>query len=256
VSLLDRIVAAKKEEVKSLSKSKALPVQSRFGPALRRAPGSPVRVIAECKRTSPSSGRMREDYNPEIIAKEYAALGAAALSVLTDREFFEGQDEHLALARKSGLPVLRKDFVIDERQIHQTAALQADAVLLIVRILDRHQLTDYLHVAEGLGLAALVETHNEPEIERALECRAKIVGINHRDLDTLKMDLSLTPRLAPEIRRHHPAVVLVAESGVESAEGLGEVEAFADAVLMGTAFMKSSSISDAWKKIFGRLKAD
>lgn len=226
-------------------------MQSRFAPAVRRSPGQTVRVIAECKRSSPSSGRMRESYDPESIAFEYADLGAAALSVLTDSEFFEGKEEHLALARKSRLPALRKDFVIDERQIHETAGLEADAVLLIVRILDRYQLQDYLEIAEGLGLAALVETHNESEIERALAAKARIVGINHRDLDTLKMDLTLTPRLAPEIRKHHPGIILVAESGVESAEGLREVESFADAVLMGTAFMKSQSISAAWKKIFG-----
>lgn len=210
-----------------------------------------MRVVAECKRTSPSSGRMREDYNPEAIAAEYARLGASALSVLTDRQFFEGDDAHLQLAKKSGLPVLRKDFVIDERQIHQTAQMGADAVLLIVRILDGKQLNDFLHIAEGLGLAALVETHNEAEIERAVHAGTRILGINHRDLDTLKMDLSLTPRLAPEIRRHYPDTILIAESGIESREGLQGVEPFCDAVLMGTAFMKSTDISIAWKKIFG-----
>lgn len=250
MSLLDRIVAAKREEVKSLSKKRASPVQSGFSAALRRSPGSSVRVIAECKRTSPSSGRMREAYDPEAIAQEYRVLGAAALSVLTDSAFFEGQNEHVSLARKSGLPALRKDFVIDERQIHQTAELAADAVLLIVRILDKHQLSDYLQIAEALGLAALVETHNEAEIERALECSAKIIGINHRDLDSLKMDLSLTRNLAPQIRRHSPEAIVVAESGIESSAGLQEVEPFVDAVLMGTAFMKSTNIADAWKKIF------
>ncbi len=251
MSLLDRIVAAKREEVKSLKSINASAVQSRFAAALRRASGEPVRVIAECKRTSPSSGRMREDYDPESIAAEYARLGARALSVLTDREFFEGADSHLDLARKSGLPALRKDFVIDERQIHQTAMLGADAVLLIVRILEPSQLTDYLHIAEGLGLAALVETHNEREMEQAVLAGTRILGINHRDLDTLKMDLSLTPRLAPQIRKHHPQTILVAESGIESREGLSEVESYCDAVLMGTAFMKSTDISSAWKKIFG-----
>lgn len=256
MSLLDRIVAAKQEEIKSLSRAPAPAVHSSFARALERRPGAQIRVIAECKRTSPSSGRMREIYDPRAIALAYASLGAAAVSVLTDKNFFEGDDSHIGLARESGLPVLRKDFIIDERQIHDAARLGAEACLLIVRILEKSQLTDFLHIAQGIGLSALVETHNQAEVETALACGTQILGINHRDLDTLSMDLSLTPRLAPEIRRHYPGVILVAESGVESPEGLRQIAPHADAVLMGTAFMKSGDIAAAWKKVFEPPKAD
>ncbi len=249
--LLDRIVAAKREEVRSLPRITPEKIESSFAKNIRRAPGASVRVIAECKRTSPSSGRMRESYDPGKIASEYASLGAAALSVLTDRQFFEGDSSHVPAAKKSGLPALRKDFVIDERQIADSARLGADAVLLIVRILDTNQLSEYIHYAESLGLPALVETHNEREIETAVRVKSRIIGINHRDLDTLKMDLSLTPRLAPAVRREIPDAILVAESGVESREGLAQVNDFVDAVLIGTAFMKSQNISATWKEIFG-----
>ncbi|HNE23739.1 MAG TPA: indole-3-glycerol phosphate synthase TrpC, partial [Leptospiraceae bacterium] len=162
--LLDRIVAAKREEIRSLKSIQPARVESHFLAAVKRAPGDSVRVIAECKKTSPSSGRMRETYEPEKIATEYQRLGASALSVLTDRQFFEGDPAHVAMAKKSGLPALRKDFVIDEKQIADSAVLGADAVLLIVRILEVSQLADYIAYADSLGLPALVETHNEKEI--------------------------------------------------------------------------------------------
>ncbi|MBL8020486.1 MAG: indole-3-glycerol-phosphate synthase [Leptospirales bacterium] len=249
--LLDRIVSVKKEEIRALKTGSAPIVESRFLEAIRRPPGKQIRIIAECKRTSPSSGRMREVYDPESIAQTYAELGAAALSVLTDKEFFEGKPEDLVQAKRSGLPALRKDFVIHEKQIADAARLGADAVLLIVRILDISQLAEYIEFARSLGLPALVETHNEREIETALRVKSEIIGINHRDLDTLKMDLSLTPRLAPQIRKENPNIVLVAESGVENAAGIATVDAFADAALIGTAFMKSRDLAATWKSILG-----
>ncbi|MCE9600456.1 MAG: indole-3-glycerol phosphate synthase TrpC [Spirochaetia bacterium] len=249
--LLDRIVSVKKEEIRSLPAGSAPKVQSRFLEEIRRPAGKQIRIIAECKRTSPSSGRMRELYDPEAIAQSYAELGAAALSVLTDREFFEGKPEDLTSAKRSGLPALRKDFVIHEKQIADAARLGADAVLLIVRILDVSQLSEYIEYARSLGLPALVETHNEKEIETAVRVKSEIIGINHRDLDTLKMDLSLTPRLAPQIRKENPGIILVAESGVENAEGIATVDAFADAALIGTAFMKSTDLAATWKSILG-----
>ena len=249
--LLDRIVAAKREEIRSLKSIQPARVESHFLAAVKRAPGDSVRVIAECKKTSPSSGRMRETYEPEKIASEYQRLGASALSVLTDRQFFEGDRAHVAMAKKSGLPALRKDFVIDEKQIADSAVLGADAILLIVRILEVSQLADYIAYADSLGLPALVETHNEKEIEIAMRVKSAIIGINHRDLDTLKMDLSLTPRLAPVVRRELPGCVIVAESGVESRDGLKTVDEFVDSVLIGTAFMKSQNVASTWQEIFG-----
>lgn len=264
--LLDRIVQTKREEVELLRSSgigesspelristgdsaNASPPPS-FLQAVRRPPGSPLRVIAECKKASPSRGLIRPDYDPLSIAKEYAACGASALSVLTDRLYFQGDISHVPLAAKSGLPILRKDFIISPLQIQEAARYGASAVLLIVRLLSDSQLAELLSFASGLGLDVLVETHNPPEIDRALQAGAKIIGINHRDLDTLEMDLSLTERYAPAIRNSHPHVVLVAESGVESPEGRRRVEPHVDAVLIGHAFMESTDIAATWKRLF------
>jgi len=194
---------------------------------------------------------MREVYEPEQLAITYASLGAVALSVLTDQQFFEGDPSHLTQAKRSGLPALRKDFVIHEKQIIDAARLKADAILLIVRILEKNQLAEYIAFARDLGLPALIETHNEREIEIAMDVKSEIIGINHRDLDTLKMDLSLTPRLAPEIRKANRSIIIVAESGVENRRGLETVNPFVDAALIGTAFMKSKNIADTWHEILG-----
>ena len=251
--LLRRIVQTKEEEIAQLPEaqdlSQAPPVRS-FYQALERPPGVPIRVIAECKKASPSMGLMRPDYHPGEIARTYAELGAAASSILTDRRFFQGDPGHLQEARDAGIPLLRKDFILSEKQLREARALGADAALLIVRLLDKQALADLLAAVAGLGMDALVEIHDEAELDAALESEARIIGINHRNLDTLKMDLSLTEKLAPRIRREKPEARIVAESGVESPEGRARVDAYADAVLIGTAFMKSSDIRATWRAIF------
>ncbi len=250
-SLLGRIVQRKLAEIPGIRDlDPAGPPVHSLQEKIRRHPGMPVRVIAECKKASPSSGLLRSDYHPAVIASEYAALGASAISVLTDREFFQGDLGHLELARTCGLPILRKDFIISPQQIFESRRAGADAFLLIVRLLDLPRLTDFLEIGRSLGMDALVETHNEREVEIALQAGADIIGINHRDLDTLVMDLSLTERLAPQIRRSHPKTVIVAESGVESHEGRSRVDPHADAVLIGTALMKAASVKEVWTKIF------
>ncbi len=255
-SLLDRIVRAKQAEIKALGPDdvripeEIAPALS-FRDALKREPGTAIRVIAECKKASPSMGLMRPEYDPGAIAGSYARLGAAACSVLTDGEFFQGHVDHLRAARPAGIPLLRKDFTLDVKQIKQARAIGADAILLIVRLLSPTQLSEFLSAAEELGMDALVEIHEEKELDVALESGARIIGINHRNLDTLAMDLSLTETLAPRIRSARPDAVVVAESGVESPEGRGRVDAFADAILIGTAFMQSSDIDASWRSIFG-----
>ena len=252
--LLNRIVDTKKEEVKNIPDFELPPVDlsrgGSFKKALSRKSGMPIKVIAECKKASPSMGLLKADYNPLIISSEYARLGASAISVLTDRQYFQGDTSHLEPVKKSGIPVLRKDFIISPAQIFESKALLADAILLIVRILDDIQLRDFLEIAKSVGMDALVEIHNEAEMERALKADTEIFGINHRDLDTLKMDLSLTEKLAPKIRAGKKDSVIVAESGVESRQGRLRVDAHADAVLIGTALMKSSDVSAAWNEIF------
>ncbi|MDH5655037.1 MAG: indole-3-glycerol phosphate synthase TrpC [Spirochaetia bacterium] len=251
--LLEKIVETKKREVEAIPELELVHDSSpgsKFKNALKRSGQDPVKIIAECKKASPSMGLLKADYEPEFIAKEYARLGASAVSVLTDRDYFQGDLSHLPAAKNSGIPVLRKDFIISPSQIFESKSAGADAILLIVRILDDFQLRDFLEIARSVNMDILVEIHNEAEMERALKADADIIGINHRDLDTLQMNLALTEKLAPIIRREKKDSVIVAESGVESREGRIRVDAFADAILIGSALMKSENIETAWKKIF------
>jgi indole-3-glycerol phosphate synthase len=255
-SLLDRIVSQKEREVRELAKASTsdplppLAVPFRFASVLRRPAGAPLRVIAECKQASPSMGLIRAGYDPAAIARAYQQCGAAALSVLTDREFFQGDLSHITAAASAELPILRKDFMISGLQIREARRAGAEAILLIVRILSELQLSELRQEAEALGMSALVEVHSEPEAELALRSGASLIGINHRDLDSLQMDLSLTERIAPGLRQANPELVLIAESGVESHSGLARVEPFVDGVLIGTALLRSSDIPGKWSEIF------
>jgi indole-3-glycerol phosphate synthase len=188
------------------------PAGAAFERALRDGP-SP-RVIAECKRRSPSHGILRENYDPAAHAAAYAANGAAAISVLTEPTFFDGSLAHLAAVRAAvDLPLLRKDFIVSEYQIIEAAASGADAVLLIVSALDDHELSGLLQAAARRGLAALVEVHDAAEWRRAREAGATIVGVNSRNLRTLAVDPAVLDALAAGIT---PDVVAVAESGIRS----------------------------------------
>lgn len=207
----------------------------RFARALRE-PG--VGVIAEIKRKSPSGGELRPGASAADLATMYATSGAAALSVLTDTHFFGGTDADLVSARESsGLPVLRKDFIVDAYQIYEAAALGADAILLIVRSLTDTELRTFLHLATDLKLDALVETHSAAEVERALHANARIIGVNNRDLDTLVTDVTLAPRLRSLVPRDR---VFVAESGLSRPAQMVELrEAQVDAVLIGETLVRS-----------------
>jgi indole-3-glycerol phosphate synthase len=200
--------------------------------------GPSLRVIAEMKQRTPTMGVLAEDYRPADIAHAYADGGAAAISVLTHMAGFGGRVDHLRMVRAAtGLPILRKDFVTDPYEIAEARACGADAVLLIVAALDRAQLFDLLAVCASRGVAALVEVHDEAETSAALESGARAVGVNHRDLRTFGVDLSLTERL----RKLVPdSTVLVAESGIHGREDARRMrDAGADAILVGEHLMRS-----------------
>jgi len=206
-----------------------------FAGALR---GPKLAVIAEMKQRTPSMGVLSEDYRPADLAHAYAEGGAAAISVLTHMAGFGGRVEHLRAVRATtGLPILRKDFVTDAYEVAEARAAGADAVLLIVAALNPDELRNLIALTRSLGIAALVEVHDERESAAALEAGATVIGINHRDLRTFEVDLGLTERLRKLIA---PEVIVVAESGIHSADDAKRLrEAGADAVLVGELLMRS-----------------
>jgi indole-3-glycerol phosphate synthase len=255
--ILDEIVSAKRQELRRARETRPLaelrakarnvaPV-----PAFElRQPGA-VSVIAEIKRASPAKGPLRPDLDPAALALAYKAGGARAISVLTDEAFFKGSVDDLRKARDaSGLPILRKDFVVDEYQLWEAKVMRASAVLLIVRILDRAQLADYLSLAtQELRLAALVEVHSEKELERALDVRAPIIGVNNRDLDTFAVDLGTTARLRALIP---PETVAVSESGISTREDMVLLKQMnVQAALVGEELVKSPDPERKLKELLG-----
>jgi indole-3-glycerol phosphate synthase len=214
------------------------PRPARFADALSRP--DHVNVIAECKRRSPLKGLLRQDYAPAELAVEYERAGAAAVSVLTEPEFFDGGlDDLHAVAAEVSLPLLRKDFIVDERQLLEARAAGADAVLLIVAALDDGELKRMLSAACDLELAALVEVHSAPELDRALVAAAAIVGMNARNLQTMEVDPANAARLGPAIPS---GVIRVAESGIRSRADIDVLrQAGYDAFLVGECLMRSES---------------
>ncbi len=208
-------------------------------------------VIAEVKRSSPSKGRIREDFDPVGIAGIYEDNGASAVSILTERKFFEGRAAYIPqIERTVNLPLLRKDFIIDPYQINETRALGADALLLIARILEAGELRDFIGLASELGLAALVEVHDEEDVEKAVASGARIVGINNRDLETFRTDLAVSIRLA---RRIPKAVTVVSESGINSRGHIerlmgGGIHAF----LIGESLMREQDIGKKLRELLGK----
>jgi indole-3-glycerol phosphate synthase len=208
----------------------------RFRAAIETPAGSVPRIIAECKRRSPSRGVLRADYDPVAIARGYAKAGAAAISVLTEPTFFDGALEHLQAVRSAvGIPVLRKDFVVSEYQLMEARAARADAVLLIVAALDPGALTALHTRASALGLDALVEVHSADELSVAIEAGAQIVGVNNRNLRTLEIDVTASEALAARMPR---GMVTVSESGLKTAMDLIRLQQLGyDAFLIGERFM-------------------
>ena len=233
--------------------------------------GAPVGLIAEVKKASPSAGVICKDFDPVRIAKDYEAAGATCLSVLTDEKFFQGSLDYLRQIRAAvKLPLLRKDFIIDERQILEAIEWGADAILLIVAILDDACLKRFHSLASGAGLAVLVEVHDEAELKRALAIGANLIGVNNRDLKTFKVDLGTTERLATILNRRTGVApvsdlkrkngdrqdacptLLVAESGVHTR---ADVERLANcgakAILVGESLMKGGDVRAKVKELLG-----
>jgi indole-3-glycerol phosphate synthase len=217
--------------------------------------GERVKLIAEVKRRSPSAGAIREDLDPADRAERYARLGAAAISVLTDGPFFGGSlDDLRAAVSRTGVPVLRKDFILDELQIVEARAAGAAAVLLIVRALPPARLVELLRATRVAGLDALVEVHTRAELDTALAAGATIVGINSRDLDTFRIDTAAAWRLLELVP---PGLVAVAESGMASATDVSAAAgAGADAVLVGTALSAAADPSLLLAELAGVRRRD
>jgi indole-3-glycerol phosphate synthase len=254
MTILDDIVAHKRVEVAQKRDRvpqlnlKGLPPVRDFRSALK---GNGISLIAEIKRFSPSRNMPREDFNPRQIADEYERNGAAAISVLTDRRFFGGRDEYIKEVREEvKVPILRKEFIIDEYQVNESRALGADAILLIASIMRTEQICAFLALAEKQGLACLVEAHTEDDLEKALTTPAQIIGINNRDLATLEVDLATSFRL----RKLIPAdIIAVTESGIESrGDVLRLEEAGFDAALVGGSLMGSADIAGKLRELRGR----
>ncbi len=243
--ILSRILDEKRREVAAL-KAKRAAVTPRgadpaldFRAALNHEGG--IRLIAEIKFASPSAGAIRMSSDPVDIGRIYRNAGAAAISLLTDRPFFGGSIDPLPrLKTETGLPVLRKDFLIDPIQVEESYAYRADAVLLICRILSKPQLGEMIDACDAIGLSALVEIHDEADLRKALDGGARIIGINNRNLTTLEVDLRTTQSLAPLIPYD---VTVVSESGIEDPEDIAFLGRFGvRAVLVGSSLMKSRDI--------------
>ena len=260
-TILDRILESKKEEV---ARHKAqtplaelerristLPAPANFGGALW---GDKVRLIAEVKRASPSRGVLSSSFDPVQLARIYVENGAAAISVLTEVEHFQGSLEHLQAVKETvrsyGLPVLRKDFIYDPYQLYETRAYGADAALLIVAMLSLQQLEELLAEAQKLWLQCLVEVHSQKEVETALKVGAEVIGINHRDLRTFETDVALTQGLRPLIPG---GKIVVAESGIFTREDvamLGRLRV--NAVLVGEALITAPDVASRVRELAGR----
>lgn len=254
----DREITAARERV-PLEKLKQqvaeLPATRDFLAALRASCRKPA-VIAEVKKASPSKGVIREDFDPEAIAKGYAAGGASCLSVLTDKQFFQGGFEVLVQVRQAvDLPLLCKDFILSPYQLFQARAAGADAALLIAAILTDADLAYLLKVARGLGLAVLVEVHDAEEMERVLALEGvQLIGINNRDLSTFTVDLATTEQLMARFgdRIRERGILLVSESGLFDRDDLDRaVTAGADAVLVGEALMRQPDVTAALETLIG-----
>ena len=212
-----------------------------FYSALKRDDNN-VALIAEVKKASPSKGVLIEDFDPTEIGKTYGQNGASAISVLTDEDFFQGHLDYLRDVRSIvDIPVLRKDFIVDPYQIYEGRAASADAILLIVSTLEDSQMSDLYALIRELNMTALVEVHNETEMERALTLNARLIGVNNRDLKTFDVDLSTTARLAEMVTDD---VVLVAESGIRNAQDVHHMgQLGAHAVLVGESMVKAGDIA-------------
>ena len=253
--MLNKIIAQKREEIEQRKKVVTITyLQQRIArqkPALDLAlaiKGDHIRLIAEVKQASPSRGMLSPNFNPIELARTYAEGGAAAISVLTEANYFMGSIEHLAEIKEVvGLPLLRKDFIFDLYQVYESRAYGADALLLIAFILSQEQLKELVSLSHSLGLRCLVEVHNEEEVGRAVLSEAEIIGINNRDLTTFTVDITTTHRLRPLIPQER---IVVSESGIKTKRDIEKLEKWGvDAVLVGEALVTTRDVQTKMKEL-------
>jgi len=255
--ILDDIVKAKMKQLARCKRS--VPLSRMKERAIERGPktvdfaaalrGDGVKLIAEVKKASPSRGVMCPDLDPVRLAQTYVSNGAAAVSVLTEEHYFEGNLEQLAAIRAEvkTTPILRKDFIFEPYQIYESRAHGADALLLIVAMLSSNTLEELLSLSRALGMRCLVEIHDEEELERALACGATIIGINNRDLRTFKVKLETTRRLRPMIP---PDRIVVSESGIQGRNDIQKLRGWGvDAVLIGEALVSADNVAQKMREL-------
>lgn len=258
MNFLESITGRKKVEVEEAKKKLSFSAlkeivrdvrpENDFKKAITRKNGGPVKVVAEFKRASPSKGVIAENVDPVGLAKDYKSGGASAISILTEKNFFKGSALDLRNVRDAvpDVPILRKDFIVDEYQIYESIQIGADAILLIVAALDESELKNFASVAKGLGLNSLVEVHCEEELDIALSVGAEIIGVNNRDLVTFEVSTGISERLSKNIPT---GIVSVSESGIGDISGLrGALETGYHAVLIGEHFMRAKDRVTELKK--------
>ena len=255
--MLDKIIAQKREEMEQRKKVASVAylqqLIARQGPVLDLAlalKGDHIQLIAEVKQASPSGGILSPNFNPVHLARTYAEGGAAAISVLTEANYFMGNIEHLAAIREVvELPLLRKDFIFDSYQIYESRAYGADALLLIASILSQGQLKELVSLSHNLGLRCLVEVHDEGEVKRAILSGAEIIGINNRDLNTFSVDIDTTRRLRPLIPEDR---IVVSESGIKTRKHMEKLRTWrVDAALVGEALVTAGDVLAKMKELIG-----
>jgi indole-3-glycerol phosphate synthase len=243
--ILERILARKRERLNEAKREipfgellSTMPTSFGTGRFIRPLQRDGINVIAEIKRRSPSKGVIRENFDPVMIARNYTANGAAAISVLTEEDFFDGSLDFLRVVDEvTDRPLLRKDFIFDQYQVYEAAHAGADAILLIVAMLDGTQLNDLLQAAYGLGLDALVEVHDLVEIERAMKCDVRLLGVNNRDLRTFETKLETSLELAGELPK---SITLVSESGIRTRDDIERLRAAGfNALLVGEELLRA-----------------
>lgn len=258
MTILERIAEYKRDEITSLKVSrppdsltreaKAMPSPRGFAKSLRTAASRGFGIIAEIKRASPSKGLIRKDFDPETIARAYESGGAACISVLTDGPSFQGSSEHLTSAANSvSIPVIRKDFMLDPYQILESRVMGADCVLIIMAMVSDQQAHEIKEASDALGMDALIEVHDETELERACELDAPLIGINNRNLKTFQVSLETTKSLATKVPKDRD---IVAESGLASAADLRDLAGHGvRRFLIGESLMRSQSIEPTLRSL-------
>jgi indole-3-glycerol phosphate synthase len=260
--ILDEIVSRKRQRVNDLKARTSIKELRRriedveklgdFKSAIKRSVDEKIKLVAEIKRASPSKGIIRKDFDHLSIARIYEEKAVNAVSILTEEDFFQGNLKFLSEVKKViTKPILRKDFIFDEYQIYESRANKADVILLIAAILDKNQASEYLNLSKELGLHVIFEVHDFKELETALLIDSEIIGINNRDLKTLKVDINTTFKLKKEIP---PYKIVISESGIKTREDVKRLEdAGIDAILVGTALMEAEDIGKKIDELMGKV---